>query len=95
MPDTLERAEPESAGSHELVPDQRRRWSRTHTIWTLIVLSLIPGVVIALFREEWVLLPAGVRAAVYLTSAILIVAACSLILMSGDKRPNKPNHESE
>jgi hypothetical protein len=70
----------------ETVDQRRFRWSRIHTIWLLIVLSLIPGVVIALFRDEWMALPAGVRGATYLTSAILIAAACSLILMREENR---------
>jgi hypothetical protein len=41
--------------------------------------------VIALFRDQWLELPRGEGRAVYLTSAILIVAACSLILTAGDK----------
>lgn len=70
------------------------RWTRTHTIWALIVLSLIPGVVVALFQQHWLELPAGVRGAIYLTSAILIVAACSLILMGGEKPAEKSETES-
>jgi hypothetical protein len=62
------------------------RWTRTHTIWALIVVSLLPGFIIALFRAHWLELPAGVKGAVYLTSAILIVAACSLILTGGGKQ---------
>ena len=86
MPETIQPTETRS-----VEPDppadkvRRRRWTRNHTIWALIVLSLIPGVVIALFRDQWLELPAGVKGAVYLTSAILIVAACSLILTGGDK----------
>lgn len=64
-----------------------RQWTRTHTIWTLIVLSLVPGVVIALFQDHWLEMPAGVRAAVYLTSATLIVAAIGLMMRVGDSRP--------
>jgi hypothetical protein len=70
------------------------RWTRTHTIWTLILLSLMPGVVVALFRDHWQELPAGVRAAVYLMSAILIVAACSLILTGGDRAARPSQSES-
>jgi uncharacterized membrane protein YhiD involved in acid resistance len=60
------------------------RWTRTHTIWLLMVLSLLPGGVILLDRELWTELPAGVRAATYLISTVLIVAACALILRSPD-----------
>jgi hypothetical protein len=70
------------------------RWTRTHTIWALIFLSLIPGVVVAAFRDQWLGLPAGVRAAIYLMSAILIVAACSLILTGGNKHAADSKSES-
>jgi hypothetical protein len=60
----------------------KNRWSRTHTIWLLMLLSLAPGGVILLDRELWTELPAGVRAATYLISTALIVAACALILRS-------------
>ncbi|HEX5574589.1 MAG TPA: hypothetical protein VFX42_01845 [Gemmatimonadales bacterium] len=87
MTETLERAGAESPASNGPSNEPRRsRWTRTHTIWLLIVLSLIPGVVIALDREQWATLPAGIRAATYLTSAILLAAACSLILLGGAHR---------
>jgi hypothetical protein len=86
MPETIERTESQNAGSAPSNGAVRTfRWTRTHTIWTLIVLSLIPGVVIALFRNHWLEMPAGVKGAVYLTSAILIVAAVSLIMTAGSK----------
>ena len=59
--------------------------SRTQTIWALIALSLLPGFVIALFRDHWEALPAGVQGATYTVSAILIVAACGLIMTTGRK----------
>jgi hypothetical protein len=68
-------------------PTPQRR-SRTHTIWLLIVLSLIPGLIAAAFREGWEQLPPGVRAATILVSAILIVAVVSLIL-TGDAKRNR------
>ena len=90
MTETLERAESLTPGSNEInetaVAEQRTRWSRTHTIWLLMVLSLIPGVVVAMFREEWAALPAGVRGAAYIASGILITTACCLIVMGGQKR---------
>lgn len=87
MTETLERAEAKQPGSNGPLDEPRRsRWTRTHTIWLLIVLSLVPGVVIALDREQWGALPAGIRAATHLTSAILIAAACSLILTGGAQR---------
>jgi hypothetical protein len=63
-----------------------KRWTRTHTIWLLIVLSLAPGIAAAAFREGWEQLPAGVRGAVILISATLIVAVVSLIVTGGPKR---------
>lgn len=80
MSDMLQSAPHESAGADDLIRDQRRaRWTRTHTIWLLIVLSLSPGVVAALFRAHWATLPAGVRMSTYIMSGILISAACTLI----------------
>jgi len=84
MPDTLSRAEAPPSGSTEVAAQRRRGWSRAHTTWLLLTLSLLPGVVIALDREAWTTLPAGVRGAVYLLSAALIVAACAMIYWSGD-----------
>ena len=86
MQETLPGAELETAGSAETVLHQQKsRWTRTHTIWLLMLLSLLPGVVIALDRELWTALPAGVRGAAYMVSAALIVAACGLILRGADK----------
>ena len=51
-----------------------------------MVLSLLPGVLIAFDRELWTTLPAGVRAATYLVSASLIAVACGLILRHGGSR---------
>lgn len=62
------------------------RWTRTHTIWTLIVFSLLPGVFIAMYRSHWLELPAGMKAAVYLSSALLIVAVVGLIMSPRDRR---------
>jgi hypothetical protein len=87
MEETLERADAEGAGSSATTLDQpRRRWTQWHTIWLLMVLSLLPGVLIAFDRELWTTLPAGVRAATYLVSASLIAVACGLILRHGGSR---------
>lgn len=101
MPEALEQTEHESAGSERSADQRRFRWTRTHTIWILIAFSLIPGVVVAFFRDQWVLLPAGVRGAIYLTSATLIVAACSLILTRSEQHtdtskedPVRRSHDS-
>jgi hypothetical protein len=85
MPDTLPGVEPETAVSSEPVVAVRPRWTRTHTIWLLMGLSLLPGAVIAMDREMWTTLPAGVRAAVYLVCAALIVAAVGLIVFGRDR----------
>ena len=58
------------------------RWTRTHLIWILLLLSLSPGLVAAAFRERWELLPPGVHLSVYLLSAVLLVVAVSLIIRS-------------
>jgi hypothetical protein len=60
------------------------RWSRTLTIWTLLVFSLAPGAAAAAAREWWHQLPAGVRLSAYILSGILLVAACGLMLTQGD-----------
>ena len=65
------------------------RWTRTRTIWTLLVLSLAPGAAAAAAREWWHQLPAGVRLSAYIVSAILLVAACSLILGHEDTKPDE------
>ena len=91
MPETIERTESVGATT-DAVTDAAAaevrpwRWTRTHTIWTLISLSLIPGFVIALFRGHWLEVHAGVKAAVYVTSAMLIVAAAGLIMFGGGRR---------
>ena len=85
--ETLEQADVHDAGSKETAPAQRRpRWSRTHTIWLTIALSLLPGVAAALFREHWAAAPAGIRWGAYVASAILILATCSFIVMGKDTR---------
>ena len=65
------------------------RWTRTRTIWTLIVLSLGPGVAAAAARDWWQRLPAGVRLSAYILSGILLVAACSLIVGQGDTKTDE------
>ena len=94
MMETLDRAEVQNpgsdvqnAGSPEATPARRqRRWSRAHTTWLLIALSLLPGMAAALSREGWAALPAGVRWSAYIASAILISVACTLIMRGEDKR---------
>ena len=89
MPEIIESTESIGATTGLSVAEVRRpRWTRTHTIWTLIVLSLSPAVVIALFRGHWLELPAAVKGAVHLTSAVLIVAVVGLIMSGGSRRPH-------
>jgi hypothetical protein len=71
-----------------------KRWTRIHTIWLLIVLSLAPAIAAAAFREGWEQLPAGVRGAAILISAMLVVAVVSLIITGGPKR-NSENHSPD
>ena len=90
--ETLERADVVDAGSKETTLDQRGprpRWSRARTIWLLMTLSLLPGVVAALFREEWAAAPAGMRWTAYGASGILILLACFLITKGDDKRDSR------
>jgi hypothetical protein len=53
------------------------------------VLSLAPGAAAAAAREWWHQLPAGVRLSAYIVSAILLVAACSLIVGHEDTKPDE------
>lgn len=87
MTETLDRAESESTGSADpAAAEPHRKWGRTHTIWLLIALSFVPGVVVAMFREEWTALPAHLRAVAYFLSGVLVIAACGLIVTGGGKR---------
>ncbi|HEX3273484.1 MAG TPA: hypothetical protein VHR43_01410 [Gemmatimonadales bacterium] len=67
-------------------PRAGRRWSRAATIWLLIGVSLLPGVVAAADREWWAGLPGAARLAAYTVSGVLIVLLCLLIL-----RPEHPD----
>jgi hypothetical protein len=66
---------------------ERPAWKRSHLIWLLIALSLVPGVAATAFRPEWSGLPAGVRMTAYIVSGILIVAACAVILREDPGSP--------
>jgi hypothetical protein len=77
------------------------RWTRARVICILLLLSLSPGLVAAAFRERCEQLPPGVHLSVYLLSAVLLVVACSLILMSRqpraqeqDSSPATPDNDS-
>jgi hypothetical protein len=87
MPEIIESPESLDAATEPQGNEVRRaRWTRTHTIWALIVLSLLPASVIAMYRGHWLELPAGVKGAVYLISAMLIVGVVALIMSGGDRR---------
>lgn len=60
------------------------RWTRTRAVWILILFSLSPGFVAAAFRDQWRQLPPGVHWSAYVLSAILVGAACLLILTTGE-----------
>jgi len=59
---------------------ERPVWKRSHVIWFLVTLSLVPGFVAAGFREDWAALPPGVRMTAYVVSGILIAVSCTLML---------------
>jgi hypothetical protein len=86
--------------STPMIPQSSRHGPRSHrrasihVVWLLIVLSLIPGGALAVFRDEWQGLPAGVQWAAYLLSAILLAAACSLALGLGDERGSGSKQDS-
>jgi len=88
-----ERVRPESEEvSSEIpavsAPRPISRWTRTRTIWALMLLSLVPGIGISLFREPWEeQVPPPVRVATYVLSGILIVTVCGLILVGSDAHP--------
>ena len=67
---------------------ERPVWKRSHVVWFLIALSLVPGVVAAAFRPEWHGLPPGVRMTAYIVSGILIVAAFALMLREDPAVPD-------
>lgn len=87
-----ERVRPESGEVSSKIPATSAlrpttRWTRTRTIWTLMLLSLMPGIGVSLFRGYWEeQVPPAVRIATYVISGILIVAACGLIITTSDTR---------
>jgi len=89
MTESLQRAEGNTAPELEAHDEPTLRsagWTRWHTIWTSSSSACFQGVLIAAFRNHWEDLPAGVQLATYLTCAILIAAAVTLIIAprSGD-----------
>jgi hypothetical protein len=55
-----------------------------------MLLSLVPGIGVALFRDHWEQAPPAIRIATYVMSGILIVAACGLIVAAGDRSSSPP-----
>jgi hypothetical protein len=91
MSDAIDRSHPETATGADQSGGVVRsaRWTRTYTIWLLIVVSLSPGAAAAAAREWWEQLPAGVRLSAYILSGIMIFAACSLIFFQEDTPTRK------
>ena len=89
MSDTIEQppAANTEGADHPSDTGRRTGWRRSHTITLLAVLSLTPGLIAAVDRAWWHDLPPGVRMSAYIVSAILIAAACSLILARDDSPP--------
>lgn len=67
------------------------RSKRSLRIWLFIILSLVPGILAAGFREEWTALAPGVRWSTYVLSFIFIVAACVQILGSDSAEGPAPS----
>ena len=88
MPESMERANENQAPEVESRPEatpRTSRWTRAHTIWALMIVSLIPGVVIASFRNHWEDLPNVVQIATYAACAIIIMVAVGLIIAPRDE----------
>lgn len=88
MSESMERAEENSAPaleSHAEPSPRVTRWTRGHTVWTLMIVSLIPGVAIAAFRNHWEDVPDVVQMATYAACAILIMIAVGLIIAPRDE----------
>ena len=62
----------------------RRWWGRSHLIWLLLALSLMPGLIAAAAPEAWATLPQPVRTAAYVVSGLLIAAGVAMIVTSRD-----------
>jgi hypothetical protein len=88
MPESMERANEKSAPELESHPEaapRAARWTRSHTAWALTIASLIPGVIIAAYRNHWEDLPGAVRIGTYAFCAILIMIVVGLIIAPRDE----------
>jgi len=96
MPESMERANEKSAPeieSHPEAPRRTTRWSRAHTVWALTIASLIPGVVIAAYRNHWEDLPTVVRMGTYAFCAILIMIVVGLIIAPRDEHDDEDTED--
>jgi hypothetical protein len=75
VPPTVERREPQ--GGTEGIP---MRPGRVRTIWSLMVVSLLPGVLAVVARDFWHGLPSWAHWTAYTFSGILILTAVGLIV---------------
>lgn len=62
----------------------RRRWGRSHLIWLLLALSLLPGLAAAAAPQVWATLAQPVRVAAYAVSGLLIAVGVGMILTTRD-----------
>ena len=88
MPESMEGANQKSAPeieSHPEAAQRATRWTRGHTIWALIIASLIPGLVIAVYRNHWEDLPTAVQLGTYAVCAILVMIVVGLIIAPRDE----------
>jgi hypothetical protein len=69
-----------AAGEDSGQPRRRRSWTRTHLIWALSVLSLLPGLIAAAAPGVWSAVPSAARLVTYAVSGVAIVAAVALIM---------------
>lgn len=58
------------------------RWTRTHTIWLLIAVALIPALLIGAVFDGWEGAPALLRAMVLVGGPVCTLAAVYLIVAS-------------
>lgn len=80
----------EEATSGRVIRDPSPPETRTYhtrTIWSLLALSLLPGVVARAAPSLWLGLPDGWRWAIYGCSAVVLVAATILTVKPAAGRP--------
>ncbi len=95
MPESMERANEKSAPELESHPEaapRAARWTQSHTVWALAIASLIPGVIIAAYRNHWEDLPRVVQMGTYAFCAMLIMIVVGLILAPSDEDDKDNEH---